>query len=139
MKTISKTLGILAFAVLMPFTVSGAMAAQAPDTLTVTTPTNTVLKNAAVTQSKGLVEKTVKPETIKVAGRRGRGLALGIIAGVATAAILSGAARSHHYDSHYGYRHSRAYRRHQRRCNRWAHRCDYGNDRACHEYYTHCE
>lgn len=127
---------MFALALLIPLTAGAAMAAQAPETTTL---------SAAVTStdkivSAGLVQKTVQPETIKVAGHHGRGLALGIIAGVATAAIIAGASHRHRYHDNYSYRHTNyRYRHHRRRCERWSYRCDCGDDYACHKYYRYCE
>ncbi|MCH9765331.1 MAG: hypothetical protein K0U34_04995 [Alphaproteobacteria bacterium] len=136
MKAIRKALGLSAIALLMPLTAGTATAAQVPDG---------AAKSATVAAAKtsgpsGLVTKSPEPKTIKVAGRRGRGLALGIIAGAATAAILSGAARGHDRYYYRSYRRSRypRYRRHRHRCDRWAYKCDYGNDRACYKYDRYC-
>ncbi len=95
-------------------------------------PKLSLLPNGAKTASEA--------KKIVVAGRRGRrwrrrgaGLAAGIIAGAAAAAILSGAARAryhrHYYydDGYYG------------RCDRWWHRCQYGNRRACRKFYRRCD
>lgn len=130
MNAIRNALGILAIALLMPLTAGAASAAQVPHV------TGTPLVSSPTTsQPTGLVTKSVQPKTIKVAGRRGRGLALGIIAGAAAAAILSGAARGH---DRYYYRSHRRHHRRRHRCNRWAYKCDYGNDRACYKYDRYC-
>ena len=136
MKAISKTLVMFALALLMPLSAGAAMAAQAPETTAV----GSALTSTDKIVSAGLVQKTVQPETIKVAGHHGRGLALGIIAGVATAAIVAGASRRHHRHYDYNYNHTNySYRHRRRRCERWAYRCDCGDDYACHKYYRYCE
>jgi len=130
MKAIRKALGILAIALLMPLTAGAASAAQVPHVTGAPS-----VSNASTGQPTGLVTKSVQPKTIKVAGRRGRGLALGIIAGVAAAAVLSGAARAH--DRRYR-RHPRRHYRRRHRCDRWAYKCDYGNERACYKFDRYC-
>lgn len=88
-----------------------------------------------------LATKAVKQKKIVVAGRRrgrrGAAIGLGIIAGVATAAILSSRAhaRGRHYDDDYSYRRSR----HYNRCERWEYRChELGVRRACRKFYNRC-
>ena len=132
MKAICNALGILAIALLMPLTAGAASAAQVPHVTG-----QPSVSSATTRQPTGLVTKSVQPKTIKVAGRRGRGLALGIIAGAATAAILSGAARGHDRYYNRSYRRQPRYRR-RHRCDRWAYKCDYGNDRACYKYDRYC-
>lgn len=61
------------------------------------------------------------------AGRRGAAIGLGIIAGAATAAILSDSARAERrYYRRDRYRHS---------CGNLAYRCDRGSDWACDRFY----
>ncbi len=128
-----KRLGILAVALLMPFTASAATPAHVHDA----TPNATTLTGATPATSHGLVTIAPQQKTIKVAGRRGRGLALGIIAGVATAAILSRAAKGRHY--RYYDRPYYRYRSRRHRCDRWLDRCDYGSRRACRKFYRYCD
>lgn len=136
MKAIRNALGILAIALVMPLSAGAASAAQVPH-VTGTPSVSGATTSQRTGQPTGLVTKSVQPKTIKVAGRRGRGLALGIIAGVATAAILSRAARGHDRYYYRSYHRKPRYRR-RHRCDRWADKCDYGNDRACYKYDRYC-
>lgn len=103
---------------------------------------STTPSTAAVTgQTHAPIKLAVKPAQQKelvVAGRRrGRGAAIGfgIIAGIATAAILSSRARAHHYEPRRSYRRSR----HYDRCERWEYRChELGVRRACRKFYNRC-
>ncbi|MGH1417815.1 MAG: hypothetical protein ACRBCJ_03050 [Hyphomicrobiaceae bacterium] len=109
-------------------------AASAQNTAAITGKAHTPIK---------LAKKATVQKKIVVAGRRGRrgrrgaAIGLGIIAGVATAAILSSRAHAHrrHYNS-YGYTRSR---RHYNRCDRWEYRChELGVRRACRKFYNRC-
>lgn len=78
-----------------------------------------------------------KSQVIKTAGRRGRGLAAGLIIGAAAAALIAGSAKArghHHYSGH-----SYKRRRHYNRCERWYYRCEDGVRRACKKFYRYCD
>lgn len=134
MKTIAKMCAMIAIAATMAFTANTASAAEAPE---LKAPLTALTGGAALT-AKGLIARTPAPTPIKVAGRRGRGLAAGIIAGVVGAAILSGAARAHHRHRHYYHDDYAGYRGY-RRCERWFHKCDYGHRWACRKFYRYCD
>ena len=65
------------------------------------------------------------------AGRRGRNVAVGVLAGAAALAIIANSNRAHASDYSYGRRDGwRA------RCNRWYNRCQDGSDWACEKFET---
>lgn len=127
-----------ALALLTPLAVGGASAAPVDALPMVAAPT-TALTGGTVIADTGLAAARAaeKANTIVEArrfrrGRAIRGLAAGIIAGAAAAAILSGAARAH--DRSYRYRDS-----HYDRCEAWYYRCQDGIRRACGKYYRYCD
>ncbi len=119
-----------------------ASAAEIP-----TTPAQTKsLTGLALAGPTGLLPEASKQNVIKVAGRyrrwrrgrypryygyrrrRGPGIAAGIVAGVAAAALLSHSARAHSYRG-YGYR-----------CDRLYYRChERGYRSSCRRFYRYCD
>jgi hypothetical protein len=83
--------------------------------------------SAAVLATGALLVGTTVTTNTAEAGRRGAAIGLGIVAGVATAAILSDSARAERrYYRRDRYRHS---------CGQLAYRCDHGSDWACDRFY----
>ena len=82
---------------------------------------------AALVAFGGLVAALDNPAE---AGRRGAGIAAGVVLGVAAAAIIANSNRA--YASDRGYRRSgwRA------TCDRWLRQCDRGNDYSCEKFET---
>lgn len=106
--------------------------------LNATPNTSAAITGKSFAPSQLLVEKAPSTKKIVVAGRRGRAIGLGILAGVGTAILLSKAARAngrhHHYHSNYRHR-----SRHNRRCAKWEYKChEYGHRRACRKFYNRC-
>ena len=129
MKTLTKLLGFAALVVAMPIFATAASAAEArqPDTAAVS------LNGAATAASIGILAKsTAKPQTIVVAGRRGRRVGAAIVGGVIAGALIAGAARAHDREYYYG-------RRYRHRCERWLWKCDEGYRYACRKFYRYCE
>lgn len=106
-------------------------AASATSAIAVTGKSQTPIKLAADNKQ---VKKIVVAGRRGRRGRRGAALGLGIIAGVATAAILSSRAHSR------GYRYNNYSRsRHYDRCERWEYRChELDVRRACRKFYNRC-
>ena len=133
MQAIRKILFAGAVALMIPLSAGTASAAA------VATPglDKPALTGSTVIADTGLAKQrlAVKENTIVEArrrrrGRAFRGLAAGIIAGAAAAAIISGASRAH----------GRPYRsRRYDRCERWYYRCEDGVRRACRKYYRYCD
>ncbi|MEO1282411.1 MAG: hypothetical protein AAFR75_02700 [Pseudomonadota bacterium] len=117
-----------------------AQTASAAEVRHAATP-STSLTGGTVIADTGLAaaREDAKANVIKTAGRRGRGLAAGLIIGAAAAAIIAGSSRAHarrkhHYNDHY-YRG----RRRGNRCERWYYRCEDGVRRACRKFYRYCD
>ncbi|RPG39358.1 MAG: hypothetical protein CBC34_014510 [Hyphomicrobiaceae bacterium TMED74] len=106
-----KTIAVIASAAAMMMIASAPSSAAGMSALK-------ALETGAAT-SDNLVHKT---------GRRGRRIAAGIALGIVGAAIATHAYRHHHYRPS----------RWERRCNCWARKCEWGNDRACYRYDTRC-
>ncbi len=138
MHSIRRTLIAAVAALLIPFAAGSASAAPVDATPLQQAPAVS-LTGGTVVADTGLAARKAaeKASTIVEArryrrGRAVRGLAVGIIAGAAAAAILSGAARAH--DRPYRYRGE-----HYDRCEAWYFRCRDGFDRACRKYYRYCD
>ncbi|MEO1206944.1 MAG: hypothetical protein AAFV45_11485 [Pseudomonadota bacterium] len=117
-----------------------AQSASAAEVRHLTAP-STSLTGGTVIADTGLAaaRKASEGEVIKTAGRRGRGLAAGLIIGAAAAAIIAGSSRAHaRRGHHYQERHYRG-RGHGNRCERWYFRCEDGVRRACRKFYRYCD
>jgi hypothetical protein len=75
-----------------------------------------------------LVSIAVPATTTPAEARRGAGLFAGAIIGLSAAAIIANSSRVSAAE-HRGWRY---------RCDRWAHRCNRGDDRACYAFDDEC-
>lgn len=127
MKTIMKFFGVAALALSMPLFAGQASAAEAR----IDAPAQQSLTGND-TLNKGIVAKAdTGAEKIVVAGRRGRWVGPAIVGGVALGLALGAANRARADDRRY-------HRGRYDRCDRWAHRCRRGNDRACYKLDRYC-
>ncbi len=129
MKMLMKLIALTVFVAAMPFFGPTAWAAEArlPKTASVT------LNGPLARAPAGIVEATsVKPQSIVVAGRRGRYLGPAIVGGIVAGALIAGAARAHEREYYYS-------RRYRYRCERWLWRCEDGSRRSCRKFYRYCD
>lgn len=137
MKSIRNLLAAGVLALALPLAAGQASAAEAK----LDTPVQSTLTGGTVLAQTGLVGKRATEKSgyiVEARRRRGRairGLAAGIIAGAAAAAIISGSSRANA-----GHRPYRSHRNnHYDRCERWYYRCEDGIRRACRKYYRYCD
>lgn len=75
-----------------------------------------------------MVSAVVPAMTTPAEARRGAGIVAGAIVGLTAAAIIANSSRASAYEHH----------RWRERCDRWAFRCNRGDDRACFAFDDEC-
>ncbi len=138
MKTMTRACAILIAAGGLALSAGSASAVEPRDAVQ---PSASAITAKSYAPAKQLITKAPEPKKIVVAGRRGRAIGLGILAGVGTAILLSKSARAHRRGRYYddGYRYRSKARRHYNRCERWEYRChELGVRRACRKFYNRC-
>lgn len=129
MKMLIKLIALAAIVAVMPFVGQPVWAADAglPQTAKVTLNGPSAPAPAGV-----LAAANVKPQSIVVAGRRGRYLGPAIVGGIVAGALIAGAARARERDYYYT-------RRYRYRCDKWLWLCEDGSRRACRTFYRYCD
>lgn len=133
MKMPIKLIALAALVAALPFFGNAAWAAEVRQPETAAVALNGVVAPAPAAVA---ANWSVKPETIVVAGRRGRYLGPAIIGGVVAGALIAGAARAHEREYYYG---RRSHYRYRNRCDRWLWRCEDGSRRSCRKFYRYCD
>ena len=130
MKMLMKLVAFAALVAVMPFVGQTAWAAEAGSPQT---PSVTLNGPSAPAPAGVLAAASVKPQSIVVAGRRGRYLGPAIVGGIVAGALIAGAARARDRDYYY------SRRRYRHRCDKWYWGCEDGYRRACRKFYRYCD